>query len=235
MKRTIFIVLLSGAFSIGAISAVAAETNLKEIKAYINNSLKIKVDGKQFVPTDSEGNQLNPIVYEGNSYLPVRSLSQALNVSVNYDQSTSTITLGDGQVEGDKLVQMRAGESNTVITSRDPDILSIHNEHVVEGFYTVKPHDILPSTITFRLYAKYRKLSFRVGAIGSPATIIVSDQKNKVELKKFTIMESDKFKSLEIANIGDVDYLDIKIYGTTDKNRVNFTTEKVVITDALVH
>lgn len=226
--------ILSSVFTIGTFTGSYAETNLKEIAAYINNSINIKLNGNQFVPTDSEGNRLSPIIYNGDSYLPVRSLSQALGVPVKYDESTSTIMLGEQEGKGEKLVNFRVGESSTVITSRDSDILSIHGETINEGFYSLKTHDIMPSTRHFRLNEKYQKLSFRVGVVGSPATIIVSDQKNKVELKKFTMNESDKFKQIDISTIGDVDYLDIQIYGIIDNKRVNLTTEKVVITDAYV-
>ncbi|MED4599611.1 hypothetical protein P9314_02685 [Paenibacillus validus] len=237
MKRKTIItttMLLCGAFAFGTFTGVSAETNLKEIAAYINQSINIKLNGNQFLPTDSEGNKLNPIIYNGYSYLPVRALSQALGVAVSYDDLTSTILLGQREGKGEKLDRFRAGGSSTAVTSRDADILSIHGETINEGFYSLKPHDILPSTMNFRLNAKFQNLSFRVGVIGSPATIVVSDQKNKVELKKFTVNESDKFKQIDISTISDVDYLDIQIYGTMDSKRVNLTTEKVVITDAYV-
>ncbi|CAG7648144.1 stalk domain-containing protein [Paenibacillus allorhizosphaerae] len=227
--------VLSSVFTMGAFTGVMADSNLKEITAYINQSMNIKLQGNQFVPKDSDGNKLSPIIYNGDSYLPVRSLSQALGVSVNYDEKTSTIMLGEHEGKGEKLVKFRVGSSSTAVSSRDADILSIHGERINEGFYSLKPHDILPSTMNFRLNAKYQKLSFRVGVVGSAATIVVSDQKNKVELKKFTVSESDQLKQVEISTIGDVDYLDIHIYGTTDSKRVNFTTEKVIITDAVVY
>ncbi|WP_181410260.1 stalk domain-containing protein [Paenibacillus sp. tmac-D7] len=237
MKREAIItttMLLCGVFTIGTITGVSAETNLKEIAAYINQSINIKLNGNQFIPTDREGNKLSPIIYNGDSYLPVRSLSQALGVAVKYDDTTSTIMLGEPEGKGEKLVNFRAGGSSTAVTSRDADILSIHGETINEGFYSLKPHDILPSTLNFRLNAKYQKLSFRVGVVGSPATIVVSDQKSKVELKKFTVSESDQMKQVEIGSIGDVDYLDINIYGSMDSKRTTPTTEKVVITDAFV-
>jgi hypothetical protein len=226
--------LLSSGFIVGAFTGASAETTLKEITAFINNSINIKLNGNQFVPSDGEGNKLNPIIYNGNSYLPVRSLSQALGVTVKYDESTSTIMLGEQEGKGERLESFRVGGSSTVVTSRDSDILSIQGEAINEGFYALKPHDILPSTLNFRLNAKYQKLSFRVGVVGSPATIVVSDEKNKIELKRFTLNESDKFKQIEISNLADVDYLDILIYGIIDSKRINLTTEKVVITDAFV-
>lgn len=235
-KKTIIAstVLLCTIFTVGTFTGAVAETKLKEITAYINNSISIKLNGNQFAPTDGEGNKLDPIIYNGNSYLPVRSLSQALGVAVKYDESTSTIMLGEQDGKGERLVNFRAGGSSSVVSSRDSDILSIYGETIDEGFYSLKPHDILPSTLNFRLNAKYQKLTFRVGVIGSPATVVVSDQKNKVELKKFTVSESDQLKQVEISTIGDVDYLDIHIYGSMDSKRVTPTTEKVVITDAYV-
>lgn len=235
-KKTIFAstLLISTIFTIGAFTGATAETNLKEITAFINQSMNIKLNGKPFVPLDNEGNKLSPIIYNGDSYLPVRSLSQAFGIAVKYDDPTSTIVLGGQEDKGKSLYSLRVGGSSTIVTSRDADILSIHGETINEGFYAIKPHDIMPSTLNFRLNAKYQKLSFRVGVIGSPATIVVSDQKTKIELKKFIVNESDMFKQIDLSSIADVDYLDIQIYGIMDSQRVNLTTEKVVITDAIV-
>jgi hypothetical protein len=234
-KKTIIAttLLLSSVFTVGAFTGASAESNLKEITAFINNSINIKLNGNEYVPTDNKGNKLSPIIYNGNSYLPVRSLSQTLGVAVKYDESTSTIILGEQEGKGEMLQDFRVGGSSTFVTSRDADILSIHGETINDGFYSLKPHDITPRTLNFRLNAKYQKLSFRVGVIGSPAIIIVSDQKTKIELKKFTVNESDKFKEIDITTISDVDYLDILIYGSKD-SKTDIATEKVVITDTFV-
>jgi hypothetical protein len=233
-KTIVATTLLLSVFTVGLVTGASAETNLKEITAFINNTINIKLNGNQFIPSDSKGNKVNPIIYKGTSYLPVRSLSQALGVVVKYDESTSTIMLGEQEGKGEMLQSFRAGGSSTAVSSRDADILSIHGKTINDGFYSLKPHDIIPSKLNFRLNAKYQKLSFRVGVIGSPTIIVVLDQKTNIELKKFTVNESDKFKEIDISTISDVDYLDIHIYGSVDNNRVNFTTEKVIITDAYV-
>src|SRR5665647_1213824 len=122
--------LLVSVFTIGAFTGASADTKLKEITAYINNSINIKLNGNQFIPSDSKGNKISPIIYNGTSYLPVRSLSQALGLAVKYDESTSTIILGEQEGKGEMLQSFRAGGSSTFVTSRDLDILSIHGETI---------------------------------------------------------------------------------------------------------
>ena len=117
-------------FTIGAFTGASADTKLKEITAYINNSINIKLNGNHYVPTDSKGIKISPIIYNGSSYLPIRSLSQALGVAVKYDESTNTIMLGEQEGKGEMLQNFRAGGSSTSVSSRDADILSIHGETI---------------------------------------------------------------------------------------------------------
>lgn len=79
--------------SIGAIAA----TNLEEISAYLNKGIKIKLDGKDWTPRDTDGTILYPITYDGTTYLPVRAAGEAVGKKVGWDPDTQTVLLGEAQ------------------------------------------------------------------------------------------------------------------------------------------
>lgn len=77
-----------------AIGAVGA-ANQEEIKALLDYSLKIKLNGSDFTPIGADGNQIRPIIYKSTTYLPVRAIGEALSIAVDYDGKTHTVYLGE--------------------------------------------------------------------------------------------------------------------------------------------
>ena len=91
----IIIILL---LSVTALSALA-RTDTKTVDIKYNN-IKITLDGKQITPRDGQGNIVEPFVYNGTTYLPVRAISNALGIAVDWDASTQTVILGTGVESG---------------------------------------------------------------------------------------------------------------------------------------
>jgi parvulin-like peptidyl-prolyl isomerase len=75
------------------IVGASADGLVKDITAKISYEIKTVLDGKEFNPKDKEGNELEPIIHNGRTYLPVRSLCDALGVSVGWENDTKTIIL----------------------------------------------------------------------------------------------------------------------------------------------
>lgn len=65
----------------------------KVITAKYNN-IKIYVDGNKIDPKDANGNTVEPFIYNGTTYLPVRAVGQAFGKSVEWDGKTSTVYIG---------------------------------------------------------------------------------------------------------------------------------------------
>ncbi len=64
--------------------------------------IKVVVNGKPTTPRDSDGTPVKPFISSGTTYLPVRSISNALGQNVDWDSDTSTIYIGD-KLETDKV------------------------------------------------------------------------------------------------------------------------------------
>ena len=52
---------------------------------------KEKRERDYFVPTETDGSRLYPIVYKDRTYLPLRAIAEKAGVKVNWDESTQTI------------------------------------------------------------------------------------------------------------------------------------------------
>ncbi|MBE7010860.1 MAG: hypothetical protein E7418_05150 [Ruminococcaceae bacterium] len=76
-------------------SGIAIAANTTTLYDVIANGVKIVVDGQKLNPTDANGNKVEPIIYNGTTYLPVRAVANALGKAVYWDGPNYTVYLGD--------------------------------------------------------------------------------------------------------------------------------------------
>jgi len=79
---------------------VFAQAGLKTIDVFFDD-IKLYVDGKLVKPTDGDGNEVMPFIYDGTTYLPVKTISNALSnyeKEVSWDGETSSIYIGKAPV-----------------------------------------------------------------------------------------------------------------------------------------
>lgn len=95
---------IAGMVTMALLLAVAvpsfAAGAIKTIQARIGG-ITIVVDGKKIQPTDANGNAVEPMIYNGTTYLPVRAVSSALGKAVYWDGQNWTVYLGkmNGKLE----------------------------------------------------------------------------------------------------------------------------------------
>ncbi|WP_212635442.1 stalk domain-containing protein [Saccharibacillus brassicae] len=94
MKKKVTAAVLTLGLTLSASAGVYAGSNLQEIRASLNSGLSLIVNGTAFTPTDGNGKALAPITYKGTTYLPVRSIGDALDTSVTYDAKNSRVVIG---------------------------------------------------------------------------------------------------------------------------------------------
>ena len=89
-------------------TVVLASARLVNIKVAYDN-IKVVVDGREVqFGVDSTGKKIEPFIYNGTTYLPIRAVGEALGKQVQWDQNTKTAFLGDGMVN--------TGEVNKALT-----------------------------------------------------------------------------------------------------------------------
>lgn len=69
------------------------------------------VDGKTRTFTNVNGDAVYPLLYDGSTYLPVRSIGELMGKEVNWNSNNKTVTLGDAQTVTDARYLWRRSEA----------------------------------------------------------------------------------------------------------------------------
>ncbi|MDR1194536.1 MAG: copper amine oxidase N-terminal domain-containing protein [Peptococcaceae bacterium] len=67
--------------------------NTKTLQVTFNN-IRIFVDGIQINPTNPSGDKIEPFIYNGTTYLPVRAVGEALGQKVYWDAVEQCVYIG---------------------------------------------------------------------------------------------------------------------------------------------
>ena len=121
-SRTILVLLaLVLTLSVTVFAKQATET----ISVMYDN-IKILIDGVEYTAKDANGNVIEPFIYNGTTYLPVRGIANAFDKNVDWEPQTSTVILGSKNY--DWLDQMGYAE---YYSSTSEDIMSAIAEKTV--------------------------------------------------------------------------------------------------------
>ncbi len=87
MKRiiTIFIMLLLLPF------ICSADTGWKDISVWYGAT--VTINGESFIPTDSTGKTVEPFIYEGTTYMPMRAVVEALGAHIEWDANNKVVMI----------------------------------------------------------------------------------------------------------------------------------------------
>ncbi len=85
-------------------SVVYGKEASQGIEVFYRN-IKLFVDGGEVVPKDANGNLVEPFIYNGTTYLPVRAVAEALDKDVKWDGKNATVYIGkEGENEPDNYL-----------------------------------------------------------------------------------------------------------------------------------
>ena len=138
-----------------------AKTGTEAIQALYNN-IKIYVDGVKIETKDVNGNNVEPFIYNGTTYLPVRAVGEAIGKTVTWDGATQSVYLGEKP--GDKIYltdvcSPYGGENYTVYSSAKGEFLSMGGINYTNG---IKLKHSNGFALT-RLNGQYKSMSFILG------------------------------------------------------------------------
>lgn len=85
---------------LGSTAALAAGVTYQTIRVQYSG-IQMVVDGVPVTPKDANGAEIEPFVYNGTTYLPVRAVGEAIGKQVTWDGKTQTVYIGEapGAVE----------------------------------------------------------------------------------------------------------------------------------------
>ncbi len=85
--------VIIGATIVGTVGYAAVQR--ETLNDVITSGVSIVVDGKKLNPTDVNGNRVEPFIYNGTTYLPVRAVANSMGKAVYWDGPSYTVYLGD--------------------------------------------------------------------------------------------------------------------------------------------
>ncbi|MNZ68809.1 hypothetical protein D3C78_870850 [compost metagenome] len=206
LKKKTFAAVISVSMLASMGTGAFAATKLQEIKAYLNPNIKVQVDGTYTDLRDAKGNAIAPITYQGANYFPIRAISDALNVAVDYDESTQTIQLGE-KVEG---VSIAKGFTDMYHT-KDPAQTTYKGTDYKEAYFNNNTGN-REASFLLKPNKEHQTLYLQIAAVGGDiSNLTVKDADSQVILKSVeTIKSEDGLVTVEVG-IGGVKSL--YIYG----------------------
>jgi len=205
---------------------VSAASNLIEITAYFNKSIKMVLHGKPFEPKEAGGTNILPITYKGTTYLPMRAIAEAVGLKVTWDGKTQTAYLGttEGEIVKDKISYIKASPelggsgSRYRLKSREPKLLTAGDGTVFEFGYFGENQ--AGQSEYFNTNFEYDKFKARFWADDNKDdqgnyeytdSVIEFTDENEISIKKINV-EYGKMYDIEI-DIKDVKELRVWIRG----------------------
>lgn len=96
MKKLNLKSYLTGVISTILVTALILSVSAAAITKTLNatyKDIKISVNGNTITPKDATGKVVEPFIVDGSTYLPVRSVAEAVGYEVEWDSATSTAKL----------------------------------------------------------------------------------------------------------------------------------------------
>ena len=97
LNRILTAVLVLALLATAAGAAIASSRTVEAVLTY--RDIHITLDGQELLPTDVNGNYVEPFILDGTTYLPVRGVASALGLEVSWDAETNTVALERGTEE----------------------------------------------------------------------------------------------------------------------------------------
>ncbi|MCC8015535.1 MAG: copper amine oxidase N-terminal domain-containing protein [Eubacterium sp.] len=89
---------MAGIMVTAAVPVLAYNGSMNILATFKN--IKIYIDGAELTPRDSAGNVLEPFIYNGSTYLPIRAVGEAVGKTVSYDANSNSVYLGNSSNSG---------------------------------------------------------------------------------------------------------------------------------------
>lgn len=141
-KKILSTGIITGALALAMSVGAYAGANLEEVKALLNKGIQVELNGKSIDLKDEHGGVLYPITYDGNTYLPVRSIGNAMGLSVAYDADANKVVLGGEEAaaiqEPEKVAPKQESPSKKTSRSHPAAIgtkVNFEKEWIVEKYF----------------------------------------------------------------------------------------------------
>lgn len=193
-------------------SGMVFAKNGTEIIEALYNNIKIYVDGVKVEPKDATGKTVEPFIYNGTTYLPVRAVGEAIGKTVTWDGETQSVYLGEKPGDVQYLMDVCPPYDNnyfsTLYTSSNGNYFLMGGKKHTNGF-TLNNSNWQEGEIYFNLNAKYKNIIIDMGPVdgsgftlaepgGAEDTTIVKFFVDDKLIKDYTLHDGDLPKMVTI-------------------------------------
>lgn len=124
------------------------EKVIKDLEGVVTSGVTVMIDGKKLEATDANGNPVEPLIYNGTTYLPLRAVAGALKEPVNWDGDEYNIWLGIRPTTGSNISTMDIKRVYDKFGNRYSTIADNRYGNSIHWVYTAdKKHSKLRGTI----------------------------------------------------------------------------------------
>lgn len=187
-------------------SSMVFAVNTTTLYNVIANGIKIVVDGQKLNPTDANGNKVEPIIYNGTTYLPVRAIANALGKAVYWDGPNYTVYLGDmnGGLEYPTIEL-----ENMVSINQSPTTTNKLTDNYGNRYSRAICNDLNNNNLEYLLNMKYSKFK---------GTLYIPEGVSSDELGYLRIIADEKtiYTSPEMTKSSSPINIDVRVDGYND-------------------
>lgn len=162
--------------------SVGAAPVLEKITANLNWGISYEVNGKEWTPKDQSGNAIAAISYNNTTYLPIRAVSNALGIAVEFDNKTQKIRLGEKSAATPLTSEDIAVRYSSVVTKDDQ--YTVHDGKDYESGVLMKEINTAAKDVTFKPEGKHQTLELSVFPVSVTKEISVKVFNDEVLLKE---------------------------------------------------
>lgn len=192
---------------------------------------------------DGSGNPVYPIIYNGTTYLPVRAISNMLDIPVDWDASTKTVILGTEEKPPKSLLSFEGKTSDFSSRVTDKGSLTVkgadgkdivYNDGICFRIWNGTSSANINRAYQAKIEGGYTKLSFDAYIAASsndiegktPYEIYVYNVDTKENLAAITVTagEIKKVEGIDITGVKTIGFAAncIKILKGSDSDRAYF-------------
>lgn len=226
MKKKLVIALSSFTLLGGMAIGAGAAPILEKITANLNWGINYTISGKSWSPVDQNGKKLAAITYNNTTYLPVRSVGEALGVAVDYNGSSQTLMLGE-KLDSTPITSEKIEPGHTSYITKDKQFTVQQGKDYVSGV-VLKEINTADKDFTIYTEGKYQTLEVSVFPVDVKTDISVRILDGDVLLKEIIIGTSDKLQTASF-DIGAAKKLTVE----ADTLKVTGTDSSIFVTGNL--
>lgn len=195
---------LAMVLTLGLVVGVGAVNDKKQIVAYEDYTIAIKLDGEVQLPVNANGSRVYPITYNGTTYLPIRAVAGMAGLEVDWDQANQTVLLASKPADGVDLIDTYKAyyinEFQQVQTTDKQDPKDISGKSYSHWIRLGGAYRGVMGTISFNVEGKYDTLTFTYYSNEDVTLEVLGD--NDYVLAQIPIKGGQVAKSIEVKLLG---------------------------------